>query len=129
MLIELNKHQGRPVDNLTTDNSWGCTVRCLQMLIANSLVQSGLEIPQGKYQDKGLGLNNIKQRELDILQLFHSDRRSQIAPYSLQNVAEIGLKDYGIYPGDWYGINAASLIFENLDTKYNPIDKFKICTF
>ena len=60
LLIELNKHQGRPVTNLTTDNSWGCTVRCLQMLIANSLIQSNLEIPQGKYKDEGLGLNPKK---------------------------------------------------------------------
>ena len=44
-------------------------------------------------------------------------------------MAEIGLKDYGVYPGDWYGINTASLIFENLDTKYAPINQFKICTF
>ena len=52
-----------------------------------------------------------------------------MAPYSIQNVAEIGLKDYGVYPGDWYGINTASLIFENLDTKYAPLKHFRICTF
>lgn len=68
-------------------------------------------------------------RELDILQLFNSDRRAHVAPYSIQNVAEIGLKDYGVYPGDWYGINTASLIFENLDCKFNPLQNFKICTF
>ena len=129
LLIEINKHQGRHVDNLTTDNSWGCTVRCLQMLIANSLVQTKLTVPQGKYEDQGLGLNQKKQRELDILQLFHSDRRGPVAPYSLQNVAEIGLTKYGVYPGDWYGINTASLVFEDLDTKYTPINQFRICTF
>ena len=99
------------------------------MLIANSLMQSNLEIPQGKYKDEGLGLNPKKQRELDILQLFHNDRRANVAPYSIQNVAEIGLKDYGVYPGDWYGINTASLIFENLDAKYTPMNQFRICTF
>ena len=52
-----------------------------------------------------------------------------MSPYSIQNVAEIGLKDYGVYPGDWYGMNTASLIFEDLDVKYAPIKHFKICTF
>ena len=52
-----------------------------------------------------------------------------MAPYSIQNVAEIGLKDYGVYPGDWYGINTASLVFEDLDAKYAPLKHFKICTF
>merc|ERR1712110_1411352 len=88
-----------------------------------------LQIPSGDYGAASRGLPEHKLRELDILQLFNNDRRAGVAPYSIQNVAEIGLKDYGVYPGDWYGINTASLIFENPDSKYEPLKKFRICTF
>ena len=99
------------------------------MLIANSLVKSNIQIPRGDYGDATMGLPEEKIRELDILRLFNSDKRAHVAPYSIQNVAEIGLKGYGVYPGDWYGINTASLVFEDLDTKYAPLRNFKICTF
>lgn len=29
LLIEMRTHQGKEVRNLTSDNSWGCTIRCL----------------------------------------------------------------------------------------------------
>ena len=41
-----------------------------------------------------------------------------MAPYSIQNVAEVGLKEMGVYPGQWYGINTASHVFESLHKKY-----------
>lgn len=37
LLIEMGKWQDKPVQNLTTDNKWGCTLRCLQMLVANCI--------------------------------------------------------------------------------------------
>ena len=52
-----------------------------------------------------------------------------MAPYSIQNVAEVGLKDFGVYPGQWYGINTASLIFEALEQRYRPMPNFRICCF
>ena len=45
LLIELDSWLGKPVVNLKTDNQWGCTIRCLQMLLANGLLLSQLEIP------------------------------------------------------------------------------------
>ena len=66
---------------------------------------------------------------IDILQMFNNDKRAGVAPYSIQNVAEIGLKDFGVYPGQWYGINTASLIFESLEQRYRPVSNFRICTF
>ena len=44
-MIELDSWHGQPVQSLQTDNQWGCTVRCLQMLIANALDAADLEIP------------------------------------------------------------------------------------
>ena len=61
--------------------------------------------------------------------MFDSDKRAGMAPYSIQNFAEIGLKDYGVYPGQWYGINTASIIFETLEQRHRPIKNFRICTF
>ena len=37
LLIEIGKWKGRVVDHYVTDNKWGCTLRCLQMLVANTL--------------------------------------------------------------------------------------------
>lgn len=89
----------KEVKNLTTDNGWGCTIRCLQMLIANCAFRHGLIIDP---------INNLN--------LFNNNKRGQKeSAFSIQNVVEIGLKDYGIYPGEWYGINTCSTIFEQLN--------------
>jgi len=37
LLMEVGKWLDKPVLSLQTDNGWGCTLRCLQMLVANSL--------------------------------------------------------------------------------------------
>lgn len=39
---------------------------------------------------------------------FDNDRRGPSAAFGIQNVAEIGLKDFGVYPGQWYGIHSMS---------------------
>ena len=52
-----------------------------------------------------------------------------MAPFSIQNVAEVGLRDYAVYPGEWYGINTASHIFQTLLKQYNPVKDFRMCVF
>jgi hypothetical protein len=44
-------------------------------------------------------------------------------------VAEIGLVEFGVYPGQWYGINSMSLVMEQLCKLHQPIPNFAICTF
>ena len=44
-------------------------------------------------------------------------------------MADVGLNDFGIFPGEWYGINAASQVFETLDKLYKPVKNMRICTF
>lgn len=51
------------------------------------------------------------KRSAKILSMFNNDHRGAEAPFSIQNVAELGLKEYAVYPGEWYGINTASHIF------------------
>mmetsp|Transcript_370 Transcript_370/g.546 ORF Transcript_370/g.546 Transcript_370/m.546 type:complete len:94 (-) Transcript_370:957-1238(-) len=92
---------GQPVNNLKTDNFWGCTIRCLQMLLANALHASKeLEIPSKLTCYNSVSIESAAQRrEVDILNLFNNDKRASMAPYSIQNTAEIGLKEFGVYPG------------------------------
>ena len=77
-------------------------------------------------------LANVLRREMpvvEVLRLFDNDVRGRDAPYSIQNVAEIGLTHYNIYPGEWYGISTCVQVFEKLDSKYQPLKNFIICTF
>lgn len=92
--------------NPTTDNKWGCTLRCLQMLVANSLTD---------YED--------------LKTLFDNDVRGEEATFGIQNIAECGLKEFGVFPGQWYGINCMSLVMESLLIKYDPVPNFSICCF
>ena len=126
LLIELDSWLGKPVQSYQTDNTWGCTVRCLQMLLANSMLASG---PDLQLVPNGPGKIDRENRAIDILRLFNNDKRAGVAPFSIQNVADVGLKDFGVYPGQWYGINTASLIFESLEQRYRPVKNFRICTF
>jgi hypothetical protein len=55
------------------------------------------------------------ERQVDIQYLFGNNKRGGQAPFGIQNISEVGLKDFGVYPGQWYGINCMSLIMETLD--------------
>ena len=96
------------------------------MLLANSMLASGSDL---QLIPNGLGKTDRENRAIDILRMFNNDKRAGVAPYSIQNVADVGLKDFGVYPGQWYGINTASLIFESLEQRYRPVKNFRICTF
>ncbi len=80
------------------------------MLVANALGESQLSSDQ-------------------INSLFGNDKRAHEAPFGIQNIAEVGIKDYSVYPGEWYGINCMSLIMESLSLQLNPVPNFSICTF
>jgi hypothetical protein len=61
--------------------------------------------------------------------LFDNDVRGEEAAFGIQNIAECGLKEFGVFPGQWYGINCMSLVMESLVRKYDPVPNFTICTF
>ena len=66
------------------------------MLLANAFLASPeLEIPARIVKADV----QQKNRPIDILTLFNNDKRASVAPYSIQNVAEVGLKEFGVYPG------------------------------
>lgn len=103
LLVELRSHQGKEVKNLTSDNSWGCTIRCLQMLIANALKASKLQVAEDDLTRSSLKfLTEINpfslsppvskeqlaakfavKRSAKILSLFNNDRRGSLAPFSI----------------------------------------------
>lgn len=37
LLVEVGKYNNQTIDHLTTDNNWGCTIRCMQMLVHSCL--------------------------------------------------------------------------------------------
>ena len=72
------------------------------MLLANAfLVSTDLEVPSHivTQSNKAFVVTPAQRRDLDILHLFNNDKRAYVAPYSIQNFSEIGLKEYGVYPG------------------------------
>ena len=79
------------------------------MLIANALLMgAGMWWSESGISASNVHLKAKEEKIKEILALFNNDVRGAGSPYSIQNVAEIGLKDYGIFPGEWYGINTAS---------------------
>ena len=56
-----------------------------------------------------------EERQIDIQLLFGNNKRGEQASFGIQNISEVGLKDFGVYPGQWYGINCMSLIMETLN--------------
>lgn len=66
--------------------------------------------------------------QLDRLS-FDNDLRGQIAPFGIQNIAEVGLKHRDVFPGDWYGLNSMACIFEHLNQKHSPVSNLVIKTF
>jgi hypothetical protein len=74
--------------------------------------------------------NCLKARsDLDLRKLFDNNMRGEQAPYGIQNIADIGLRHFRVYPGEWYGINQMSQIMEMLTYQYEPVKGFAICTF
>ena len=75
---------GHPVESLKTDNSWGCTIRCLQMLLANALYKTDIKPAAirspGEHYDS---LSEQQKRVINILGLFNSDKRADGAPFSI----------------------------------------------
>lgn len=67
--------------------------------------------------------------KVDVAKLFSSNMKGREATFGIQNVSEVGLKEFNVFPGQWYGINQMSIIMETLNSKYTPIDNFKIITF
>ena len=84
MLIELDSWQGKKVESLKTDNFWGCTVRCLQMLLSNALLHSDVELPEKLVKIvSSKEIDERQKRIIDILTLFDNDRRAGVAPFSI----------------------------------------------
>lgn len=79
-----------------------------------------------------------RDADLRILKLFDDDKRNKISSaFSIQNVVEVGLREHGRLPGEWYGVSKMNEIFKTLNEAYNfdknlsgnNLGNFKICEF
>jgi hypothetical protein len=59
---------------------------------------------------------------------FLDNEKGKGSPFSIQNIAEIGIK-YDKKPGQWYGPATITNIFEELNDKYSPIRNLAVITF
>lgn len=71
----------------------------------------------------------MNRHDSDLKQIFNNDKRGMEAVFGIQNIAEIGLKEFDKYPGQWYGINQMSQVMEILCERFRPVENFKILTF
>ena len=84
---------------------------------------------------KDASQHEITKANLKILTLFDDDKRNTTeSPFSIQNVAEVGLNEHDRLPGEWYGVSKMNQIFRALNEtcnfspalKNNFLSKFKI---
>lgn len=89
---------------LTSDNGWGCMLRCGQMVIGQALVHRHLG------RDWIWRTNFHDAVHSKILRLFE-DRRN--APYSIHQIAQMGVSE-GKEVGQWFGPNTVAQVLRKL---------------
>lgn len=63
-----------------------------------------------------------------VLELFDDDKRGRPeAPFSIQNIVELGLEDHQRLPGEWYGVHTVNEILKKLSALHNT--EVAICSF
>lgn len=85
VLLECDTWQSKPVPHLTTDQQWGSLLRCCQMMVANSIPPS----------------SDIPTDDL-VTNMFNDDLRWNEAPFGIQNIVEVGMKQFAVMPGESY---------------------------
>lgn len=66
-----------------------------------------------------------------VLPLFLDDFKGHEAPFSIQNIIEIGRDMFDKKPGEWYGVHSISQVIKSVNDMYNSqyYKTFKIVTF
>ncbi|XP_067944039.1 cysteine protease ATG4A-like isoform X2 [Watersipora subatra] len=101
----------------TTDQGWGCMLRCGQMMLCQSLLN--LHLPQEwRWSRDSLG-GNIKYRR--ILEMFVDTKR---ACYSIHQIASMGVAE-GKDVGQWFGPNTIAHVLKKL-TSYDDWNRLVI---
>ena len=111
-LVENVKSEIRTIQNnsrltFTTDQGWGCMLRCAQMMIAEAL---------------------IRTKNFDKIHLLSHFLDNENAPFSIHQMVISG-NNFGKLPGEWYGPNTVSHVMKERllrnssqkDTKLNVL--------
>ena len=64
-----------------------------------------------------------------IIKLFLDNLRDEEAPFSIQNFVEHGYARYKRMPGEWYGVNSAANVMEDINSYYKPERTLEIIIF
>ena len=104
-------------------------IRVAQMMTCNTLIRH----IQSQLSDKIQIEHNIKSTELMkiVLPLFLDDYKGHEAPFSIQNIVEIGKTMFNKKPGEWYGVHSISQVIKSVNDTFNSqyYKSFKIVTF
>ena len=107
------KKDFEPINNMTSDNGWGCTIRSVQMLIANIIIFNLL----GRNYD--YSKNNIIENNTlynKVIDMFNDNYLSSL---SLHNIIK---KSKNIKVGEWVGSNTVCYVISNLINSENIVN-------
>ena len=103
-----------PETNLNGDVSWGCMVRCGQMLLAKTIQRL-----------EGDSENVNKQ----LLSQFADEGQPQTSPFSLFALVSHAHKTFDVKPGDWFRATTIMMSLSDLNTKYAPMLSKKLSIY
>lgn len=81
----------------TTDIGWGCMIRSMQTLLANSIRIDMLSLDNlldMRYSE------NEEKTDTYISELFKDEKKY---PFSIHNITELGFEMFNVNVGDWFG--------------------------
>uniref|UniRef100_A0A0N5BID5 Cysteine protease n=1 Tax=Strongyloides papillosus TaxID=174720 RepID=A0A0N5BID5_STREA len=90
----------------SSDQGWGCMLRCGQMLLAQAIVD--IKLGKDWIWDPNTSAND--QNYIKILNLFQDDKTSN---YSIHQIAQMGVSE-GKNVGEWLGPNTVSQVLKKL---------------
>jgi len=111
------KKDFEPINNITSDNGWGCTIRSVQMQIANIIIFHLL----GRNYD--YSQNYIIENQILYNKVIDMFNDNYIGLLSLHNIIK---KSKNINAGDWIGSNTICYIISELINSEHSVNNLLV---